>query len=63
VASKAKGCRTWTKTSSLTTSQVDLLKADSVASGALPGLRELDIPPNAVDDVVPIYIGRSLSGV
>jgi len=47
----------------LTTSQVDLLKADSVASGALPGLRELNIPPKAVEDVVPTYIGRSLSGV
>ena len=44
----------------LTTGQVDLLKADSVASGALPGLRELNIPPKAVDEVVPTYIGRSL---
>ena len=43
----------------LTTGQVDLLKADSVASGALPGLRELDILPNAVEEVVPTYIGRS----
>jgi uncharacterized protein YbjT (DUF2867 family) len=47
----------------LTTSQVDLLKADSVASGALPGLRELNIPPKEVEDVVPTYIGRPLSGV
>jgi NADH dehydrogenase len=47
----------------LTTGQVDLLKADSVASGALPGLRELNIPPKAVEEVVPTYIGRSLSGV
>ena len=45
----------------LTTGQVDLLKADSVASGALPGLRELNIPPKAVDEVVPTYIGRSLA--
>jgi len=43
----------------LTTGQVDLLKADSVASGALPGLRELDILPKAVEEVVPTYIGRS----
>jgi uncharacterized protein YbjT (DUF2867 family) len=47
----------------LTTGQVDLLKADSVASGALPGLQELDIPPKAVEEVVPTYIGRSPSGV
>ena len=47
----------------LTTGQVDLLKADSVASGALPGRRELNIPPKAVEEVVPTYIGRSLSGV
>jgi NADH dehydrogenase len=43
----------------LTTSQVDLLKADNVASGALPGLRELDIQPKAVEEVVPTYIGQS----
>ena len=43
--------------------QVDLLKADSVAGGALPGLRELNIPPKAVEEVVPTYISRSLSGV
>ena len=47
----------------LTTGQVDLLKADNVASGALPGLRELNIQPKAVEEVVPTYIGRSLSGV
>jgi uncharacterized protein YbjT (DUF2867 family) len=47
----------------LTTGQVDLLKADSVASGALPGLRELNISPKAVEEVVPTYIGRTLSGV
>jgi NADH dehydrogenase len=43
----------------LTTSQVDLLKADSVASGALPGLRELGIQPKGVEEVVPTYIGQS----
>ena len=43
----------------LTTGQVDLLKADNVASGTLPGLRELNIRPKAVEDVVPTYIGRS----
>ncbi|MGH6867167.1 MAG: hypothetical protein ACREDO_13625 [Methyloceanibacter sp.] len=42
----------------LTTSQVDILKVDSVASGALPGFRELDIPPKAVEEMVPTYIGR-----
>src|SRR6202521_2702923 len=43
----------------LTTSQVDLLKADSVASGAAPGFPELNIRPRAIEDVVPTYIGRS----
>jgi uncharacterized protein YbjT (DUF2867 family) len=43
----------------LTTGQVDLLKADNVASGTLPGLQELNIQPKAVEDVVPTYLGRS----
>jgi NADH dehydrogenase len=42
----------------LTTGQVDLLKTDNVASGALPGLRELNIEPKAVEKVVPTYIGQ-----
>ena len=41
----------------LTTGQVDLLKADNVTSGALPGLRELNIQPKTVEEVVPTYIG------
>jgi NADH dehydrogenase len=41
----------------LTTSQLDLLKADNVASGALPGFGELDIQPKAVEDIVPTYVG------
>ena len=41
----------------LTTGQVDLLKADNVASGTLPGLRELKIQPKTVEEVVPTYIG------
>src|SRR5262249_27959992 len=41
----------------LTTGQVDLLKADNVASGTLPGLRELNIEPKTVEEVVPTYIG------
>lgn len=40
----------------LTTSQVDLLRADNLASGALPGFRDLGIAPKAVEDVVPTYI-------
>ena len=43
----------------LTTGQVDLLKADNVVSGVLPGFRELGIQPKAVEEVVPTYIGRS----
>ena len=46
----------------LTTGQVDLLKADSVASGALPGLRELNIQPQTVEEVVPTYIGTRAPG-
>jgi uncharacterized protein YbjT (DUF2867 family) len=42
----------------LTTSQVDLLKADNVASGRLPGLRELDILPKAIEAIVPTYLGE-----
>ncbi len=41
----------------LTTGQVDLLKTDSVVSGALPGFRELKILPRAIEEVVPTYIG------
>ena len=41
----------------LTTGQVDLLKADNVASGALPGLQNLKIQPKTVEEVVPTYIG------
>ena len=40
----------------LTTGQVDLLKADNVASGDLPGLRELNIQPRTVEAVVPTYL-------
>ena len=41
----------------LTTSQVDLLRTDNLASGDLPGFRDLDIRPQAVEDIVPTYIG------
>jgi len=41
----------------LTTSQVDLLKVDNLASGDLPGFRELKIEPKAVEEIVPTYIG------
>ena len=47
----------------LTTGQVDLLKADNVASGALPGLRELNIQPKTVEEVVPTYIGTRAPAV
>jgi len=40
----------------LTTSQVDLLRVDNLASGALPGFRDLDIRPQALEDIVPTYI-------
>ena len=41
----------------LTTGQVDLLKADNVASGSLPGFRDLDIQPKSVEQIVPTYVG------
>jgi NADH dehydrogenase len=41
----------------LTTGQVDLLKADNVASGTLPGLHELKIQPKTVEEVIQTYIG------
>ena len=45
----------------LTTGQVDLLKMDNVAGGTLPGLRELNIVPKAVEEVVPTYLGSTQS--
>ena len=47
----------------LTTGQIDLLRADNVASGALPGLRELNIQPKTVEQVVPTYIGTRAPAV
>jgi NADH dehydrogenase len=43
----------------LTTGQVDLLRVDNLASGTLPGFRDLDIRPQAIEDIVPTYIGRA----
>jgi NADH dehydrogenase len=40
----------------LTSSQVDLLRVDNLASGALPGFRDLDIRPQALEDIVPTYV-------
>jgi NADH dehydrogenase len=40
----------------LTTAQVDLLRSDNLASGSLPGFRDLGITPQAVEDIVPTYI-------
>jgi uncharacterized protein YbjT (DUF2867 family) len=41
----------------LTTGQVDLLKADNVASGNWPGFQDLKIQPKTVEEIVPTYIG------
>jgi uncharacterized protein YbjT (DUF2867 family) len=46
----------------LTSGQVDLLKADNVASRNLPGLQELKIKPKTVEEVVPTYIGTRAQG-
>jgi NADH dehydrogenase len=43
----------------LTTGQVDLLKADNVASGTLPGFFDFGIQPKAIEEIVPTYLGRS----
>jgi NADH dehydrogenase len=43
----------------LTTGQVDLLRVDNVASGALPGFAALGIQPRTVEDIVPTYVGTS----
>jgi NADH dehydrogenase len=43
----------------LTVSQVDLLRADNVASGELLVLPDLDIKPKALEEIVPTYIGRT----
>jgi uncharacterized protein YbjT (DUF2867 family) len=40
----------------LTTGQVDLLRLDNLASGDLPGFRELDIRPKALEEIVPTYL-------
>jgi uncharacterized protein YbjT (DUF2867 family) len=42
----------------LSTSQVDLLRADNLASGVLPGFPQLDIRPKPIEDIVPGYIGK-----
>jgi uncharacterized protein YbjT (DUF2867 family) len=46
----------------LTTGQVDLLKSDNVANASAPGLRELGIESQAIEDIVPTYLGRSRAG-
>jgi NADH dehydrogenase len=46
----------------LTTGQVDLLKADNVASGNLPDVQDLNIQPKAVEEVIPTYIGPRAPG-
>jgi NADH dehydrogenase len=43
----------------LTTGQVDLLKIDNVAGGALPGFAAFGIQPRTVEDTVPTYLGTS----
>ena len=45
----------------LTMGQVDLLKTDNMASGDLPGFRQLDIQPRTVEEVVPTYLGSTQS--
>jgi len=44
----------------LTTGQVDLLKVDNIASGMLPGLRELHIEARSVKEAVPAYLKQAV---
>lgn len=46
----------------ITSDQVELLKADNVASGAAPGLAELGITANALEGVVGSYLYRYRRG-
>ncbi len=46
----------WLPSPPLTTGQVDLLKSDNVASGSLPGLRDLGIEPSALAQIAPSYL-------
>ena len=46
----------------VTTDQVLLLQTDNVATGTLPGLRDLSIVPTAVESVVPSYLWRFRKG-
>jgi NADH dehydrogenase len=43
----------------LTAGQVDLLKDDNLASGLLPGFRDLGVEPRSVAEIVPTYVGPS----
>ncbi|WP_304170176.1 complex I NDUFA9 subunit family protein [Phenylobacterium aquaticum] len=46
----------------LTSDQVELLKADNVVSGALPGLSDLGIAATTVETIVPAYLYRFRKG-
>jgi uncharacterized protein YbjT (DUF2867 family) len=46
----------------LTRDQVELLKLDNVASGALPGLAALGVIPSAMEAVAPTYLYRYRNG-
>jgi NADH dehydrogenase len=48
----------WLPSPPLTTGQVDLLKSDNVASGALPGWRELGMAPKALAEITPWYLRK-----
>jgi NADH dehydrogenase len=46
----------------ITSDQVELLKTDNVASGAYPGLTDLDIAPTTLEAVLPTYLYRYRKG-
>lgn len=48
----------WLPKPLLTPDQVTLLMSDNVASGALPGLKELGIAPTPAEAVVPAFLAR-----
>jgi NADH dehydrogenase len=46
----------------LTRDQVELLRYDNVATPGVPGLKELEIEPTALEAIVPIYLRRFRRG-
>jgi NADH dehydrogenase len=46
----------------LTSDQVELLRADNIVSGDLPGLADLGVPATPVETIIPTYLWRYRKG-